>query len=606
MNKTLRHIICALAIIFASTWNSNIYAQESTEQNVTDVAEEPSINISDSDAIELVKLIQTKKDYNDAVEFIESAGNFKELKQNDQLKEILVTKSNDIPDIKNPIWAESLWGIVLMALSFGFAALLTPCVFPLIPMTVTFFMKDGKGAGIRNALIYGVSIVGIYTLIGVGVSAIFGADTANQLATSAVSNLIFFAIFMVFAASFLGMFEITLPSWLVNRIDRQADKGGFMGPFFMAFTLVLVSFSCTGPIVGSVLVEAADGQFIKPIVAMVAFGTAIALPFTLFAIFPEWLGNLPKSGGWLNSVKVVLGFIEIALGLKFLSVADQVYGWGILDREIYLSIWIVIFALIGFYLLGKFKLPHDSDMDRVGVPRLMLAIVSFTFTVWMIPGLWGAQLKELAGYLPPMSTQSDYHVTEYIVRDIMLEVTDDQVAGPGTKANTICNSNPKYGDKLHLPHGLKGYYDLNEAIECAKKQNKPIFVDFTGHGCVNCRQMEQSVWKDPKVLRRLRNDFVVVALYCDDKKVKLSEDQYVTSKIDPEEQLTTLGEINSEYQQLKYGSNSQPLYVLLGTDGKKLPGVPKRNYNLDIDEFVKFLEDGKAAYNKKYNKKEEH
>ena len=559
--------------------------------------------IEDNDAIELINLVQTKKDYNDAIELIENASNFKELKDNKELKEKIVTLSDSF-SINNPLWAESLFGIIFMAFSFGLAALLTPCVFPLIPMTVTFFMKEGKKSkAITNAVIYGISIVVIYTLIGVGVSAIFGADAANQMATSAISNIIFFAIFMIFAASFLGMFEITLPGWLVNKIDAQADKGGFLGPFFMAFTLVVVSFSCTGPIVGSVLVEAADGQFLKPIVAMLSFGTAIALPFTLFAIFPDMLSNLPKSGGWLNSVKVVLGFVEIALGLKFLSVADQVYGWGILDREIYLAIWIAIFSLIALYLLGKFKLAHDSDTDSIGVPRLLLAMLSFSFVIYMIPGMWGAPLKELTGYLPPMSTQEDYHVTEGIVRNVVLEIMEDQNFSKDkntSTANKICNSSPKYSDKLHFPHGLKGYFDMEEALICAKELNKPLFIDFTGHGCVNCRKMEEQVWKDPKVLARLRKDYIMVALYCDDKKIKLAENEWVESVRSPGEVLKTIGEINSEYQAIEFSSNSQPQYILMGLDGKKLSGVQPRAYNTNIDEFVEFLDAGIEAFNKKY------
>ncbi len=599
-----KHLILYILVVFSTLLNGNIcLGADSLEVKTETNQSSKKIFVSEQDALELLNLVQTKKDFTDAIALFEGASNFKDLKRNKKLTEMVLSHSDSF-SMENPVWAESLWGIIIMAFGFGFAALLTPCVFPLIPMTVTFFMKDGKGKGIRNALMYGVSIVLIYTLLGFGVAALTSdATVISNLSTNGVVNLIFFAIFMVFAASFLGMFEITLPSWLVNRMDKQADKGGFLGPFFMAFTLVLVSFSCTGPIVSSVLVEAVEGQFVKPIVAMLAFGSAIALPFTLFAIFPDWLSNLPKSGGWLNSVKVVLGFVEIALGLKFLSMVDLVYGWGILDREIYLSLWIAIFSFISLYLLGKFKLPNDSDMDRIGVPRLMLSMVSMAFVIYMIPGLWGAPLKELTGYLPPMSTQDDYHNTEAIVRSVVTEITED-LEGTGKKkgvsANKLCSPNPKYSDKLHLPHQLKGYFEINEALQCAKEQNKPLFVDFTGHACVNCRKMEEEVWKDPKVYSRLRKDYIMVALYCDDRKVKLTEDEWVQSK-DGTEMLKNVGDINKDYQINEFNSNQQPRYVLMDWEGNKL--VPTRAFNLNIDEFVDFLDEGKATFDQKYGAK---
>ena len=400
------------------------------------------------------------------------------------------SKRNDISkNAENSITqSQSLWGFAIVAFLAGLAGLLTPCVFPMIPMTVTFFSHDSdkKSVSIRNALIYGISIIAIYTIAGTIVAKVNGPEFANWLSTHWIPNIFFFIVFVVFALSFLGLFEIVLPSSLVNKVDQQADKGGVYGAFFMAFTLVLVSFSCTGPIVGSILVESAGGQILKPIVGMFSFSLAFAIPFTLFAIFPEWLNSLPKSGGWLNSVKVVLGFLELALGLKFLSVADQVYHWGLLDREIYLAIWIVIFALIGFYLLGKIRLPHDSVLEKIGVPRLILAIVSFSFVVYLIPGMVGAPLKGLAGYLPPMTTH-DYNLPQLIA--------DNSGSNPSNNELNIYDSceEPKYADMLHFPHGIKGYFDLDQALSCAKQQNKPIFIDFTGHGCVNCREMEARV-----------------------------------------------------------------------------------------------------------------
>jgi thiol:disulfide interchange protein DsbD len=402
----------------------------------------------------------------------------------------------------------SLLSFMIIAFLAGLAALFTPCVFPMIPMTVTFFTGKAKSRskGIRNALIYGFSIILIYTIIGSIVAPFMGPEIANELATNWIPNLIFFIVFVVFALSFFGLFEITLPSSWVNKADQQADKGGLIGIFFMAFTLVMVSFSCTGPIVGSILVQAAGGQILKPILGMFAFSMAFAIPFTLFAIFPEWLNSLPKSGGWLNAIKVVLGFIELAFALKFISIADQAYHWGILDREIYLAAWIVIFTLMGFYLLGKIRLPHDSILEVVSVPRLMLAIIVFSFVVYLIPGMFGAPLKGLAGYLPPISTH-DFN---------LMESTSSSQTGFDSGEEKLCDQ-PKYSDFLHFPHGIKGYFDYQQALSCAKEQKKPIFIDFTGHGCVNCREMEARVWSDPEILKRLKTDYIMLALYVDDK-----------------------------------------------------------------------------------------
>ncbi len=473
---------------------------------------------------------------------------------------------------------QSFWLFFALAFVAGLAALLTPCVFPMIPMTVSFF--TGQGNSKFKALMYGFFIIAIYTLIGAALAPLMGPETANHLSTEWIPNLIFFAVFIVFGLSFLGLFEITLPSSVVNAADRQADKGGLIGIFFMAFTIVLVSFSCTGPIVGSILVSSAGGEFIKPIVGMFGFSLAFAIPFTLFAFFPGWLSSLPKSGGWLNSVKVVLGFLEIALAFKFLSIADQAFHWGILDREVNIAIWIVIGLLIGAYLMRWFLLPGDTGKDaedkRIGIPRLSLAIITFTFVVYLIPGMWGAPLKALAGYLPPLYTH-DFN---------LLKVTQS--------SNETCDE-PKYADFLHLPHGLKGYFDYKQALACARQQNKPLFIDFTGHGCTNCREMEAVVWSDPQVLERLQNDYVIVALYVDDK-TELPESEWYTSTYDNKVK-KTIGKQNADLQITNLKNNAQPFYVLLGTDEKVL--VAPYGYDKSVEDFVKFLDEGKEKFSTK-------
>ncbi len=488
----------------------------------------------------------------------------------------------------------SIWGLIIEAILWGFAALLTPCVFPMVPMTVSYFLKGEGGAamGRLRASLYGIFIIALYTLpiaAIIVITRVVGgdavtADIFNWLATHWLPNIIFFLVFMVFAASFFGAFEITMPSWMVNKADSKADTKGLGGIFFLALTLVLVSFSCTGPIVGSVLIKSTSGEFWTPIITMLAFSTAFALPFTLFALFPSILKNLPKSGGWLNSVKVVIGFIEVALGMKFLSVADQTYHWGLLDREIYLAIWIVVFSLMGLYLLGKIKFSHDSDLPYIGVGRLALAIVVFSFVVYMIPGMWGAPLKGLSGYMPPMSSQ-DFVLTAGGSNSAAA------VAADGKQLRTVDGKTPKYSDFLHLPHGLEGFFDMKEAEAYAAKVGKPIFIDFTGHGCVNCREMEARVWSDPEVLKILREEYVIVALYVDDKK-ELPESEWVTT--DAGKVLKGLGKINSHYALTKYGVNAQPYYVLQGAEGETL--VEPRKYDLDVAAFVDFLKKGVEAY----------
>lgn len=469
----------------------------------------------------------------------------------------------------------SLWSLILEAVLWGFAMLLTPCVFPMVPMTISFFMKGSStpAAGRFKAFMYGLFIVLLYTVpisLIIGATYIFGGETVtadifNWLSTHWLPNIIFFIVFMVFAASFFGAFEITLPSALVNKSDKNSDKGGLAGIFFMALTLVLVSFSCTGPIVGSVLIKSTQGEFWTPMVTMLAFSVAFALPFTIFAMFPSLLKKL-KSGSWLNSVKVVLGFIEVALGLKFLSVADQTYHWGLLDREIYLAIWIVVFTLLGLYLLGKIRFEADSEVKHIGIFRLFLVIVDFTFVVYMIPGMFGAPLKALSGYLPPIETQ-------------------DFIMGSNPSQQVVSIEEATKGEKL--PLGLTGYHSMEEGYAAAKASGKPVFLDISGLACVNCREMEQRVWSDPKVLSILKNDFVIVVLYTDDK-TKLPESEWVTTSSG--KVLKDRGRVNAWFVRENFGVSAQPNYVLLSPDGKQL--APIRGYNTDIDGFVEFLNSG--------------
>ena len=472
------------------------------------------------------------------------------------------------------------WGLVLQAILWGFAMLLTPCVFPMIPMTVSFFLKNSGNAhrGRFYAFMYGVFIVLLYTVpisLIILITWIAGGDTVtadifNWLATHWLPNILFFVVFMTFAASFFGAFEITLPSSWVNKADGKSDKKGLIGVFFMALTLVLVSFSCTGPIVGTVLIQSTKGQFWMPIVTMLAFSVAFALPFTVFALFPSLLTKL-RSGSWLGSVKVVLGFVEVALGFKFLSVADQTYHWGLLDREVYLAIWIVTFSLLGLYLLGKIRFAHDEKVDHLSVTRLALAIADFAFVVYMIPGMFGAPLKALSGYLPPLSTQ-----------DFVLGAAS--TATPSTHGNghAVSLFGEKYG--LHLPLGLDGYFTLEEGLAAAKSTGKPVFVDVTGHGCVNCREMEARVWSDSRVLELLSQKFVVVALYVDDK-TKLDEADWVyTANGDVYKEI---GRANAYIARTRFDVNSQPNYILLDSNGRQL--APPRGYSLDVQGFIDFL-----------------
>lgn len=490
----------------------------------------------------------------------------------------------------------SLWAFFLAALGGGLLALLTPCIYPMIPMTVTFFMHGEKkrSRSIFEALVYGLSIILIFEILGIIVALLFGEAFAHFVSTHWLPNLIFFVLFIVFAASFLGMFEITLPHWLVNKTDAKADKGGLLGAFFMALTLVLVSFSCTAPIVGSIIAFSAGGEFIKPIVGMLGYALAFALPFTFFAAFPSALKSLPQSGGWLNSVKVILGFIELALSLKFLSMADLNYQWGLLDRDVYLALWIAIFTLMGLYLIGIIRFSHDSELKYLTVPRTILAIITFAFVFYLIPGLFGAPLKALSGWIPPMSTH------DFDMHDIVRQNSGGGGASVAYQDAVKGCGKPTYGDQLHLEHGLKGYYVYEEAVACAKAQNKPIFIDFTGHSCANCRKMEEYVWAEPEVLKRLREDYVILALYVDNREIMLPEEKWYVSERDGKEK-KMLGEYNFDFQLSKYNANGQPYYVLVDHDGEML--VPPRQFGLDVQAFVDFLDRGKTVFEQKQNNK---
>ena len=470
--------------------------------------------------------------------------------------------------------SKSLWTLFILSFFAGFAALLTPCVFPMIPMTVSFFTKQSKNkaVGRRNAILFGVSIVLLYVVLGTVVTSLFGADSLNALSTNVWFNLIFFALLVIFAVSFLGAFEITLPSSWGTKVDSQADRGGLIGIFFMALALAIVSFSCTGPIVGTALVAAAAQGGIAPVVSMLGFSLAIALPFSIFAAFPGWLNSLPKSGGWLNTVKVFLGFLELALAFKFLSNADLVLQAHLLEREVFIAIWITIFGALALYLFGKIKLPHDSELDHISVGRLSLALLVAAFTVYMVPGLWGAPLKLISGFPPPMHYSESSYGVGYT-----------KLSDSGSSAETLMPEGAHLG-----PHDIIAFLDYEIGMEYAKKVNKPVMLDFTGHACVNCRKMEERIWSDPRILPILKNEVVLISLYVDDKR-KLPEKEQYTSKIDGKT-VTTIGKKWSEFQIEKYEANAQPYYVLLDHNGNNLNEYSA--YNPDADEYLGWLKEG--------------
>jgi thiol:disulfide interchange protein DsbD len=489
----------------------------------------------------------------------------------------LETKSQPKVDAKQPVkdTKKGLWSIFFLAFLGGFAALLTPCVFPMIPMTVSFFTKQSKtpAEGKRNAIIYGISIILIYVVLGLAVTGIFGADALNALSTDVWFNVIFFVLLVVFATSFLGAFEIMLPNSWANKVDRQADRGGIIGILFMALALAIVSFSCTGPIVGTLLVESASKGGIAPVVGMLGFSSALALPFMLFAMFPGWLHSLPKSGGWLNTVKVSLGFLELALALKFLSNADLVLQLHWLEREVFLALWIAIFGIWGLYLLGKITLPHDSPLSHISVGRLSLAVVVLSFTVYMIPGLWGAPLKLISAF-PPPPTYSE--------------------SPNGVGGSNAAESNLPVGAEIG-PHNLMMFTDYDKGMAYAKQVNKPVLLDFTGHACVNCRKMENNVWSEENVLKILKNEVVLISLFADDKRPLPSHEQYV-SKITGAS-IETIGDKWTEFMITKYNTNTQPLYVMVDKEGNNLNSeTPTTSYDPDVKLYENWLKNGIAHF----------
>jgi len=500
-----------------------------------------------------------------------------------------VSGDNTTTDLNEASFSDqkSLWTIFITGLLGGFAAFFMPCIFPMVPLTVSFFTKKAgsRAQGISQALLYGLFIIVIYVALGMIITISFGSDALNALSTDGIFNFVFFLILVAFAASFLGAFEITLPSSFVNKMDAKSDKGGFIGLFFMAFSLALVSFSCTGPIIGTLLVDAASkGERLGPAIGMLGFSIALAIPFVIFALFPSLMKSMPKSGGWLNSVKVVLGFLELALALKFLSNVDLAYHWNWLDREVFLALWIVIFGLLGLYLIGKIKFSHDSELPFLSVPRTIFAIIVFSFVVYMIPGMWGAPLKSISAFLPPSATQ-----------DFDLSVAN---FGTSTTLNSADTKKKKYYEIFHdrgTPKGFDPYYDYDEALAAAKTANKPVIIDFTGWNCVNCRKMEANVWTDPKVATLLKNDFIMAELFVDDRTELTAEEQYVSTYSG--KKINTIGKKNSDFQASTFNSNSQPLYVIVDTEGNVL--VPPTGADYNIDRYAAFLQSGIDAFNSK-------
>jgi len=515
------------------------------------------------------------------------------IKIGDQDKTVpTVSEDNQILP-SEPVNSQSgLLKFFLLSLLAGFAGVLTPCVFPMIPMTVAFFSQgsENRAKSIIKAIIFGISIVVIYSFLGIIVSLTSaGAGFANTLSTHWIPNLLFFALFVLFAISFFGAFEIVLPNKWVSGADSRVDKGGLISAFFMGLTTVIVSFSCTGPIVGALLVEAASGDVLRPTLGMLGFGLAFALPFTIFALFPSVMSKMPKSGGWLNSVKVVLGFLMLAFSLKFLMTIDSVYSFKILSRDIYLAIWIVIFTLMGLYLMGRIKFRHDSDLPYLGTFRLFLIIAVFSFVVYLIPGLFGAPLKGLSALLPSPET-SEFSLSEL--------ATENMTVNPSARSSAFSSelcSTPLYDDIFEMPHGLKGYYDYKQGLECAKEYGKPVFLDFKGHACANCKLMEAKVWSDPEVLKRLREKFTIVSLYVDDRTL-LPESQWITSSVDGKLK-KTIGKINEDLEISRFKTNALPLYVITDHEGNPLNKPMPANMN--IEEYKAWLDEGVRLFNVK-------
>ncbi|TBO40139.1 protein-disulfide reductase DsbD family protein [Pedobacter kyonggii] len=508
---------------------------------------------------------------------------------NSQVKTEKDTLKKDTAKVEKAVVAgkdspkQSLWVIFGLGLLAGIAAFFLPCIFPMVPLTVGFFTKraESRAKGIRSAIIYGLSIIVIYVGLGVIITLIWGASALNEISTDGFFNIFIFLILIVFGVSFLGAFEITLPSSFVNKLDAKSDAKGLSGIFFMAATLAVVSFSCTGPLIGTSLV-AINTDLLTPVVVMFGFSLSLAIIFTMFAIFPSLMTGLPKSGGWLNSIKVFLGFLELGLSLKFLSTADLAYHWGILDREIFLAIWIVLALILGVYLLGKIKFSHDSDLPYVSVPRLFIATATFVFAIYLIPGLWGAPLKAVSALVPPLSTQ-DF-------------VIGQDSGGGSNQITTTGNAKRKYAEFLHIPHNIDGFFDYQEALAYAKEVKKPLFLDFTGHGCVNCREMEARVWSDRRVLKKLKEDYVVVSLYTDDKTDLPAAEQFDSKILGTK--VNTVGKKFKHLQAERFNTISQPYYVLLGTDEKELVSPPI-GVEFNIDKYLQYLDNGLSEFAKK-------
>lgn len=574
----MRHVIRTTFVglfLFIIQITGAFALQQDTLYNFDDVEFSEGESVADEDINGETEYI----DVPDDLEFVESDGSDME---ND---ETLLQNEDESQESKGDL---SLWGIFIAGILGGFAAFIMPCIFPMVPLTVSYFTKQSgtRAKGISQAILYGLFIIVIYVALGMLVTIIFGSTALNELSTNGIFNFLFFLLLVVFAASFLGAFEIQLPSSFVNKIDAKSDKGGLIGLFFMSFSLALVSFSCTGPIIGTLLVEAAaNGERLGPAIGMLGFSIALALPFVLFALFPSMLNSMPKSGGWLNSVKVVLGLLELALALKFLSNVDLAYHWNWLDREVFLSLWIVIFGLMGLYLIGQIRFANDSELKFMSVPRTIFAIIVFAFVIYMVPGLWGAPLKSISAFLPPSATQ-DFDLSHIQSGATTLSTE----SGKDSKTR-------KYYDIFHergTPKGFDPYYDYEEGLAAAKEAGKPAIVDFTGWSCVNCRKMEANVWTDPVVADLLRSEFVMIELFVDDRTELAAEEQFISEYSG--KKIRTIGHKWSDFQASEFASNSQPLYVIVNGEGEVLTTPSGANYN--PSSYADFLREGIEAYQK--------
>lgn len=574
MRHVIRTTFVGLLLFFIQTTGA-FALQQDTLYNFDDVEFSDGESVADEDINSETEYI----DVPDDLEFVESDGS--DMEEDGAL----IENGEESQESKGDL---SLWGIFIAGILGGFAAFIMPCIFPMVPLTVSYFTKQSgtRAKGISQAILYGLFIIVIYVALGMLVTIIFGSTALNELSTNGIFNFLFFLLLVVFAASFLGAFEIQLPSSFVNKIDAKSDKGGLIGLFFMSFSLALVSFSCTGPIIGTLLVEAAaNGERLGPAIGMLGFSIALALPFVIFALFPSMLNSMPKSGGWLNSVKVVLGLLELALALKFLSNVDLAYHWNWLDREVFLSLWIVIFGLMGLYLIGQIRFANDSELKFMSVPRTIFAIIVFAFVIYMVPGLWGAPLKSISAFLPPSATQ-DFDLSNIQSGTATLSME----SGKDSKTR-------KYYDIFHergTPKGFDPYYDYEEGLAAAKEAGKPAIVDFTGWSCVNCRKMEANVWTDPVVADLLRNEFVMIELFVDDRTELATEEQFISEYSG--KKIRTIGHKWSDFQASEFASNSQPLYVIVNGEGKVLTTPSGANYN--PSSYADFLREGIEAYQK--------